>query len=254
MIDLKDKSVLVIGGLGGIGVEIVKSLLANKAQKIAIFDIAEEPRLEVKDLVKDIKFLYQKAPVDQRDVLKASMEKVVHEFGGIDILINSAGICNEQDPEKVISVNYGGVVNSSLIGIDLMRRDHGGNGGIIMNIASLSALRPYFFFPIYAGTKCAVLGFTRSLVNEEFHKRTDIVFISICPGVTSTPMLGTFLEKFTFPEMTEYIAQLAQGSNLQPPSFVGETMVTALEEAENGAVWVCNDSKIEKVVVPDFPY
>ncbi len=68
---------------------------------------------------------------------------------------------------KLNSVLYtyekGGVVNSTLIGIDLMRKDKGMLGGTIVNIASITALGPHFWLPVYAGSKHAVLGFTTSL-------------------------------------------------------------------------------------------
>lgn len=63
-----------------------------------------------------------------------------------------------------------GTVNSTLIGIDLMRKDlneksniNKNKGGTIINIASIAGLRPVFFIPVYSGTKHAIVGFTRSL-------------------------------------------------------------------------------------------
>lgn len=54
-------------------------------------------------------------------------------------------------------------MNSTLIGIDLMRKDNGMRGGIVVNIASVAALHATFTAPVYCGSKHAVLGFTRSL-------------------------------------------------------------------------------------------
>lgn len=64
---------------------------------------------------------------------------------------------------KKINTFQGGVVNSTLIGIDLMRKDNGMRGGTIVNIASTAALSTRFIFPLYTSSKHAVLGFTRSL-------------------------------------------------------------------------------------------
>lgn len=55
-------------------------------------------------------------------------------------------------------------MNSTIIGIDLMRKDNGMRGGSIVNIASITALGSHFWLPVYAGSKHAVLGFTRSLI------------------------------------------------------------------------------------------
>lgn len=54
-------------------------------------------------------------------------------------------------------------MNSTLVGIDIMGKDKGMRGGIIVNIASIAALQASFACPIYVGSKHAVLGFTRSL-------------------------------------------------------------------------------------------
>lgn len=54
-------------------------------------------------------------------------------------------------------------MNSTLIGIELMRKDNGMKGGVIVNVASIFGLNANFASPVYAGTKHAVLGFTRSL-------------------------------------------------------------------------------------------
>lgn len=54
-------------------------------------------------------------------------------------------------------------MNSTTIAIDLMRKDNGMRGGFIVNVASITALGSHFWLPVYAGSKHAVLGFTRSL-------------------------------------------------------------------------------------------
>lgn len=146
-------------------------------------------------------------------------------------------------------------MNSTLIGIDLMRKDTGGRGGQIINIASVSALTYPFGYPVYAGTKHAVLGFTKALQNDLFHSRTGISFITICPGGTATSILTGSLEKSMFPDMTDEIIAWAiklKKMNQLPP-VVGECVMRAIEDGEDGAVWQVENSRIEKLFLHEYP-
>lgn len=89
-----------------------------------------------------------------------------------------------------------------------MRIDKGGKGGIVVNIASITSLGAHFWLPIYAGSKHAVLGFTRSLNNDKFYERTGVKFMAICPGVTHTPLASTEDGRHCFPEMKEEVLRL----------------------------------------------
>lgn len=91
-----------------------------------------------------------------------------------------------------------------------MRKDRTGKGGVVINIASITALGAHFWLPIYAGSKHAVLGFTRSLKNEKFYEKTGVKFIAICPGVTHTPLAtrDAFIGKHQFQEMKEEVSRI----------------------------------------------
>lgn len=136
-----------------------------------------------------------------------------------------------------------------------MRKDVGGHGGLIINIASVSAFRPYFLIPVYAGTKHAILGFTRSLANDAFFSKTGIYFITICPGATRTNFYKSIFDSFLFPEMTLEIKSDIENYSVQPPSKVAECIMKAIEDKENGAVWQVENSCIRKInphVYPTF--
>lgn len=146
-----------------------------------------------------------------------------------------------------------GVVNSTLTGIELLRKDKGGKGGLIVNLASEAGIRTGFTLPIYCGTKHAVTGFTRSLANRAFFKRTGVSFITVCPGVTDTAMTKNFRDKFLFPEMFPDLERLKSTITEQPTSVVGDCVVRALADGENGAVWACANNVIRKVKVTEYP-
>lgn len=64
-----------------------------------------------------------------------------------------------------------------------------GEEGLIVNICSIAATEGYGSIPIYCGTKHAVLGLTKSWGNPRFYGDDNIRMISLCPGVTMTPLI-----------------------------------------------------------------
>lgn len=99
---LSGKKVIVIGGLGGIGTEICKSLLENGVEKLGIIDMQE--RL-TSDFEGNSLVSYTKCSVDNREELRKAFENFKISFNGIDMAINSAGIVDESNYERAFSVN-----------------------------------------------------------------------------------------------------------------------------------------------------
>lgn len=66
----------------------------------------------------------------------------------------------------------------------------GGRGGIVVNIASILGLQPLAGCPVYVGTKHFVVGFDRSFGTPLFFNRTGIKVLTMCPGVTDTPLIS----------------------------------------------------------------
>lgn len=93
---------IVIGGLGGIGSAICNALLDNHIQKLAILDIHDELTDEFRN---KSNVRYVKCSVESRKELKTVFEGVWRDFDGFNLVINSAGIVNDQDPEKVFAIN-----------------------------------------------------------------------------------------------------------------------------------------------------
>ena len=89
-------------------------------------------------------------------------------FGGVDIVINNAGIA-ERSPlwdddkglwKKVIDIDLSAVIEGTRLGIQAMREQ--GRGGVIINTASLAGLYPQALTPVYSAAKFGVVGLTRS--------------------------------------------------------------------------------------------
>ncbi|XP_065074017.1 alcohol dehydrogenase 1-like [Ochlerotatus camptorhynchus] len=254
---LKNKTAVVLGGLGGIGFQIGKHLLRNGISKLFILDVVPnldgEKRAELQSCNVEGVIYYEQCDITKKDLLgKMLRTTVVKKLHFIDIFVNSAGTINEQNPEEVIAVNLTGVINSSLIALEVMSLENSGLGGYIINIASTAGLEPFPYCSVYTATKHAIVGFTRSLGIDTVLVKTGVKFITICPGATETTLfrqthLGSV---FLLPWMEEPGRQMMRQIPVQSPSTVGECVIRALVEGETGSVWVCAGGKIERMSLP----
>jgi len=248
---------IVLGGIGGIGKEVCLQMIRRGLTNLAVIDIVDEATAisSLDTEFKSIRFIYKSCSVTDESELRKCMTQIKDELESVDVIVNSVGVLDETNPSRAISINYGGVVNSTLIGIDLMRKDKGMQGGTIVNIASVAALGAHFWIPVYAGTKHAVLGFTRSLKNDKFFEETGVKFIAICPGVTNTQLTTpeAFFGQQLFPTMIEEVVALYRGFARQEADIVGKCVINALDDGENGSTWQCENGRIEKINIVDYP-
>jgi len=255
--DFTYKSAVVLGGIGGIGKAICLHFMKRGLKSLAIIDVLDETKAltSLGGNFKAIKLIYKQCSVTDEPQLRKCMAQIKDELEGVDIIINSSGILDETQWKNTIDINYGGVVNSTLIGIDLMRKDKGMGGGVIVNIASIAALSTPFSAPIYAGSKHAVLAFTRSLKNDKFFEKIGVKFIAICPGVTDTPLMDfeKFFNRQLFPSMVDEVKSMFSNIRSQNVDVVGACVVAALDDGENGSTWRCENNRIEKLKMFEYP-
>uniref|UniRef100_A0A1B0CF96 15-hydroxyprostaglandin dehydrogenase n=1 Tax=Lutzomyia longipalpis TaxID=7200 RepID=A0A1B0CF96_LUTLO len=185
-----DKVVLVTGACSGIGHAICSELLRSGIKVLIAWDIhSKEPEsiVNLREKFPQITIKYTNVDVSLPEKVKESYGGIVRDVGSLDVVINCAGIMDESEFKKTIDINLGGVIGSTLSAIETMRKDTGaGNGGIIVNIASILGLCPGSFLPTYSATKCGVVGFHRSIAHG--HDSLGIKFICICPGLTRTAL------------------------------------------------------------------
>ncbi|XP_073943523.1 15-hydroxyprostaglandin dehydrogenase [NAD(+)]-like isoform X2 [Choristoneura fumiferana] len=190
----QDKVVLITGAANGIGACVVVLALQEEAKHIAILDIDEtigvafQEKLNKQHGVGKAKFY--RVDVTSDEQLFAAFESVVAEHGGIDVVVNNAGIMNDMSHiyKKEIAINFTAVVGSTMKAIEVMRTDEGGKGGTVINISSVAALQQSSFMPIYYGTKAAVLHFSNCVSMQHDFARTGVRVLTICIGGTATSL------------------------------------------------------------------
>jgi len=186
---LDGRVALVTGGARGIGRAICRSYVAEGA-KVAVADRlsseAEETAADLGDNAMAIEM-----DVTDLDAIAAGVMAVEEKWGGIDVLVNNAGIFNMASIDKVTpedyrrqyDVNVGGTIFAIQAVVPGMKRR---GGGVIINFSSQAGRRGEPNIVLYCSTKAAIISVTQSLALEL--APDNIRVNAIAPGVVDTPM------------------------------------------------------------------
>ena len=186
------RTVIVTGGSRGLGAGIVQSFL-DSGDRVASCSRSTTP--QVKEWESDPtyadRFLFIEADIANRDQSTAFVQAVVDQWGGIDVLVNNAGVArdgvlalfSDEDSDTVIDLNLKATIHLTKRVVRNML-NHG--GGSIVNISSIVGLTGYRGLTVYSATKAALDGFTRSLARELGSRK--ITVNSVASGYLKTEM------------------------------------------------------------------
>lgn len=200
---LKDKRVLITGANRGIGAEIVKAFVAQGAHVALNHPDDENSRQLAETLIEQFKDSGCKVVSVPGDVsssldVAAMFAAAAKELGGIDILINNAGITRDglimrmkdEDWASVIAVNLTGVFNCCRQAAKYMLKIPGSK---IINISSVVGMHGNAGQVNYSASKAGIVGITKSLA-KEFSSR-GVCVNAIAPGFIQTNMTSVLPEK-----------------------------------------------------------
>ena len=182
---LKEKRVVITGGASGIGKATGVRFLEEGAQVI-IIDWDAEALEQLKGQVAGLSDVIQ-ADVSDPDAVEKTFNEIEQLWGGLDILINNAGISQRhpfleitpQEWRQVIEVNLNGVFYAAQAAAKLMEE------GVIANMGSTNGLLGYPYYADYNASKAGVIELTRSMALELAPK---VRVVAVCPGYVMTPM------------------------------------------------------------------
>jgi 2-keto-3-deoxy-L-fuconate dehydrogenase len=234
---LQDRTAIVTGGASGIGRAIVVRF-AQAGARVAVLDIDEAGGAAVTRALQDAAqpAAYFRCDVTRQAEVFDVFGAVQDQFGGLDILVNSAGIAhigtidgtNEADFDRVYAVNVKGVYNCLKAGVAAMKQ----RGGAILNLASVASTVGIADRFAYSMSKGAVLAMTLSVARD--YVTSKIRCNCLAPGRVHTPFVDGYL-KATYPgreqEMFERLAQT------QPIGRMGRP-----EEVAELATFLCSDA------------
>lgn len=190
---LKGKTALVSGGSRGIGRAICTELGKNGAAVAVVYAGNDKSAAETVELIKAFggNAKQFKCDVSNFEDSKALVADVLQHFGGLDIIVNNAGITadklimqmSEEDFDKVIAVNLKGAFN-------LIKHAHlhflKKRMGRIINISSVSGLSGNAGQANYSSSKAGLIGLTKSVAKELASR--NITCNAVAPGFVETDM------------------------------------------------------------------
>lgn len=184
----------VTGGASGLGAAIV-AVLRDRGARVAALDLSVDSVPEG--------VLGLRADVSDDASVRTAVEAVAGELGGLDVLVNNAGIgaqgtvADNDDEEwlRVLDVNLLGVVRTSRAALPYLRRSP---AAAIVNTGSIAATAGLPQRALYSASKGAVLALTRAMAAD--HLAEGIRVNCVNPGTADTPWIGRLLAKADDPE------------------------------------------------------
>ena len=195
---MKDKTVIVTGGAKGIGKAIALKFASEGANIVLNYRSTspEEVKNEIEAM--GVKCLTVQADVSNTEEAQKLVDEAIAEFGGVDVLVNNAGITRdtllmrmkEEDFDAVINTNLKGCFNMMKAVNKIMMKQR---SGAIINMSSVIGLAGNVGQVNYAASKAGVLGMTYSVAKELAAR--NITCNAIAPGMIATDMTEVLSDK-----------------------------------------------------------
>jgi len=241
---MNPKTIVITGASRGLGLGMAETFLAD-GMRLGLCARSGS------DLAEKENVLFSALDVRNEDAVFKFAKAVEDRFGAIDLWINNAGVLNpvkfvkEVESQAFVdhlAINVVGVFHGSKA--YLQHRQRYGGGGVLINISSGAALKPYAAWGPYCAGKAAVDRLTECIQVEE--EASGLRAYAVAPGVIDTDMQSTIrgLTESQFP-MVEKFHQLKRDEAFNTPAFVAreiyEVAFTETQRPENVVIRLKNE-------------
>ena len=196
----------ISGGASGIGAATAR-VFADEGAAVVIADVGDATGKQVADEITSNggNTVYCSCDVSDGDSVAQSIATTVQRFGGLNIVVNCAGIVHvgllheysEADWDRLMGVNLKGIFFSLKHAFPHFSRNE---RSYMINVGSISSLVGQRATPAYTTSKGAVLSLTQSIALD--YAATGLRCNCVCPGITDTPMLRKHLNTTPDPDET----------------------------------------------------
>jgi len=200
-IDLSGKTAIVTGGGQGIGAATA-TLLREAGANVVVNYLADPAGVNLQRAEETAADWGEHGAVIEADVrvaeaVKSMLEQTVTRFGGLDIVVNNAGILRDRTAKNMQPEEWQSVIDSNLTGVFNVCQaaiEPLSDGGRIVSMSSVSAALGTYGQANYAAAKAGIIGLTKVLSRELASRR--ITVNAVAPGVVEAGMGLTIPEEF----------------------------------------------------------
>jgi NAD(P)-dependent dehydrogenase (short-subunit alcohol dehydrogenase family) len=234
---LKGQVAWISGATSGIG-EAAAHLFAEEGASVALIGRREDLSRRIAEEIRNRggRAIAVGCDVSSEDAVRDSIMRTVAEFGGLNILVNNAGMVDvkllhdytEEQWDFVMAVNVKSMFFAFKHAYPHLCRK---NRGYVVNVGSISSFVGQACTPVYTTSKHAILGLTRSIALD--YAADGIRCNCVCPGITDTPMLREHLNTTPDPEATlnQRLRRVAMGVALSPMDVAKSILYFSCEDS-----------------------
>lgn len=207
---LEGKRVVITGAAANIG-KATALLFAAEGASLVVGDIDEQAQRTADEAAgRGAKATFVRTDVTSSDDMKRLMDAAAEAMGGIDVIVNNAGIqrsgsvteFTEDDWDALMRVNPRSCFLGAKFGVPHLRR---AGGGAIVNMASLAGVKGGPGLTGYSASKGAIVAFTKALAAELAPDRIRVN--AICPGWVDTPFNQPAIDFMGGPDRQKEVVQ-----------------------------------------------
>lgn len=231
---LEGRTVLVTGAGSGYGAGIAQRF-AREGARVLCADIDREAADAVVTTLEGPAGLALHCDIADRASYESMINEAQARFGGFDTIINNAALTQkpsriakmpEAELDRLLAVNIKSFFYMSVYALPVLRRRGGGN---VINIASVTAIRPRPGMAWYQATKAAVISLTQTMAAELAPDRIRVN--AIAPAVGTTPMLKAMFAPGDQAGIDRVVATIPLGRLCEPADVAGAAVYLASDDA-----------------------
>ncbi|MFM2423611.1 MAG: 4-formylbenzenesulfonate dehydrogenase TsaC1/TsaC2 [Pseudomonadota bacterium] len=237
---LKGKVAIVTGAAAGFGRAIAETYAREGAKVV----VADRDGAGAQAVAKAIGAQAVATTTDvalKRDV-EAMVQTAVERFGGVDIMVNNAGVTHKNQPmldvseemfDRIFAVNVKALYLSALAVVPIMEKR---GGGVIITTASTAGVRPRPGLVWYNGSKGAAITLTKAMAVELAPKKIRVCAIN--PVAGETAMLADFMGEDTAQKRAQFVSTIPMG-RLSVPADIANAALFLADPASEMITGVC---------------